>query len=88
MNNCKHKISKKSFQGLCKEKLDFLKLQICRSEIEELVYDLELRKDEKIDYVAINTYTSPATVKRILHKFYERTRNLPRDIYTSLFDTF
>lgn len=86
-DNCKHKISKKSFKNLCKDKLDLLKIQLCRTEIEELVYDLGIKRDEKIDYIAIHTFTSPSTVKRILNCLYERTKNLPNDIFTSLFGT-
>lgn len=87
MKNCKHKISKKSFQKLCKDKLDYLKLQVCRNEIEELIYDLGICKDEKIDYVALNSYTSPTTVKRTLKKFYDRACNLPSDMYSTIFGT-
>ena len=50
MKDCKYKINKKSFQKLCRDKLDILKIQVCRTEIEELIYDLGICKDEKIDY--------------------------------------
>ena len=82
----KHKISKKSFNNLCKDKLDFLKIQVCRTEIEELIYDLGICKDEKIDYVALNSYTSATTVKRILKKFYDRACNLPVEIFDKIFN--
>ena len=85
MKNCKHKISKKSFQGLCKDKLDFLKIQVCRTEVEELIYNLGICKDEKIDYIALNSYTSTTTVKRILKKFYDRALNLPVEIFDKIF---
>lgn len=85
MNKCKHKITKKSFQKLCKDKLDFLKIQVCRTEVEELIYDLGICKDEKIDYVALNSYTSSTTVKRTLKKFYDRAFNLPIEIFDKIF---
>lgn len=87
IKKCKHKISKKSFQNLCKDKLDYLKLQLCRNEIEELIYDLGLCKDENIDYVALHSYSSPTTVKRILKKIYDRACNLPCDIFNTIFGT-
>ena len=86
VKNCKHKISKKSFQNLCKDKLDFLKIQVCRTEIEKLIYDLGICKDEKIAYVALNSYTSPTTVKRTLKKFYDRALNLPVEIFDKIFN--
>lgn len=88
MKNCKHKISKKSFKNLCKDKLDLLKVQLCRNEIENLVYDLGICKDENIEYVAMHAYISPTTVKRILKKFYDRTKNLSGNIINSIFGTF
>ena len=88
IKNCKHKISKKSFQNLCKEKLDYLKLQLCRNDIEELIYDLSICRDEKIDYVAMHSYTSSTTVKRIMKKFYNRVYNLPAEVFNYIFDTF
>ncbi len=87
MKNCKHKITKKSFKNLCKDKLEFLKLQLCRNEIENLVYDLGICKDENIEYVALHAYISPTTVKRILKRFYNRTKNLSQDIVENIFGT-
>lgn len=87
VKNCKHKISKKSFQKLCRDKLDYLRLQICRNELEEIIYDLGIKKDEKIEYVAMNSFTSPATVKRILKKFYDRALNLPQKAFDYIFET-
>lgn len=85
VNNCKHKISKKSFRNLCKDKLDLLKLQVCRNDIEELIYDLGIRRDENVEYVALHSYTSSTTVKRILKRFYDRVSNLPTDAYNLIF---
>lgn len=86
MKKYEHKINKKSFQNLCRDKLDFLKIQVCRTEVEELIYDLGICKDEKIDYVALNSYTSPTTVKRTLKKFYDRALNLPVEIFDKIFN--
>jgi hypothetical protein len=86
VTNCKRKINKKSFQNLCKDKLNTLKIQVCRTEIEELIYDLGICKDEKIDYVALNSYTSTTTVKRTLKKFYDRALNLPVELFDKIFN--
>lgn len=86
MKDCKYKINKKSFQKLCRDKLDILKIQVCRTEIEELIYDLGICKDEKIDYIALNSYTSATTVKRTLKKFYDRALNLPIEIFDKIFN--
>lgn len=85
MKKSKGKVTKKSFQNLCKDKLDYLRLQVCRTELDNLIYELGICKDENIDYVAINSYTSPATVKRTLKKFYDRACSLPLEIYDKIF---
>jgi hypothetical protein len=87
VKNCKHKINKKSFQNLCKDKLDFLKLQLCRNEVEELIYELGICKDEKIDYVALHSFTSSTTVKRVMKRFYDRACNLPLEVFNNIFGT-
>lgn len=87
MKNCKRKISKKSFKNLCKSKLDFIKLQICRNDLERLIYDLSICKDEKIDYVAIHSYVSAPTVKRILKSLYNRVMNFSPEAFEIIFDT-
>lgn len=48
--------------------------------------DLGICKDENIDYIALNSYTSPTTVKRILKKFYDRALNLPIEIFDKIFN--
>lgn len=86
MKKCKPKINKKSFVNLCKSKLDELKLEVCRTELDEMIYDLTFCKDNQIDYVALHTYVSPTTVKRVLKKFYDRALNLPLEMFIKIFD--